>query len=336
MGEHQKQVTLDDVAQTSGVSAATASRALNGRPGVSTKVRKRVQVVAKSIGYQPNVAARTLAGGRSGIVGLVMPGKLQPANPCGLKMIQGINDGLAGHNLAMMLWIASGDGSNVLDFLSRGQIDGLLVSTPLVTDTWVSDLLAMGQPTVLLDRPLDGSAAHHVRSANKAGASSAVQHLVDGGRRRIAHIAGPTNRKDTQDRSRGYLDTCAAAGQSVDGVVCDSDHTREGGHFSMRQLLPLKPDAVFAANDAMALGAMAAITEAGLSIPNDIAVVGFNDSDAAKFSSPGLSSVRQNITELARTGVEVLERIIADPSTPPTSIEVDCELIVRESSASAS
>ncbi len=333
MTRQDSAVTLAEVARVSGVSSATASRAINRRPGVSAKVRERVLAVAESLGYQPNSAARQLAGGRSGTIGFALPAVGLEHDSYGSLLVQGVSSALKRRDLTLMLWTTgSSHESDILEMANRHQLDGMIIACPTLTEPWVVELLGDKRPAVLLDSVGTGLPAHAICSGNYAGAKAAVNHLIEGGRTRIAHISGPINRNDARDRRTAYNDVCKANAISTDGLTAGGGYTRHGGHHAMRQLLPLNPDAVFAADDTMALGAIQSIEEVGLRVPEDIAVVGFNDIVEADTEQTQLSSVNLNRAEIAEAGVALLERVIEDPTMDPLTIEIANHLVVRDSS----
>ncbi len=333
MTKQESVVTLAEVARVSGVSSATASRAINGRPGVSTKVRERVLAVAEALSYQANSAARKLAGGRSGTIGLALPTDGLEHGSYGSLLVQGVSEALERRDLTMMLWTTGGGREqSILEMANHHQLDGMLIVYPTMTESWAADLLSGPRPTVLLDSVGLTSPAYEVSSGNYAGARAAVTHLIEGGRSRIAHIAGPVTRSHARERKSGYIDTCRENDISTNGLVAGGEYTRRDGYYAMQELLPLNPDAVFASCDAMALGAIEVIEEAGLSVPDDIAVVGFNNSLEAHTHQAQLSSVELNRPAIAEAMVSLLEKAIDYPAMDPQTIEVVNTLIVRDSS----
>ncbi len=333
MTRQDSAVTLAEVARVSGVSSATASRSINRRAGVSAEVRERVLAVAESLGYQPNSAARQLAGGRSGIIGFALPSSGLDRGSHGSLLVQGLSQALERRDLSMMVWTTdSARERTISEMAHRHQLDGMIIACPTMTEPWVVELLGDKRPAVFLDSVGSGLLAHTICTGNYNGAKAAVTHLVESGRKRIAHLSGPVNRYDSRDRQTAYLDVCEAYGFPTDGLVRDGGYTRHGGQHGMRQLLPLEPDAVFAAGDSMALGAIQTIRDAGLRVPEDIAVVGYNDTAEADTDQVQLSSVQHNRAEIAESGVALLERVIRDPSMKPQTIEMTNHLVIRDSS----
>jgi LacI family transcriptional regulator len=324
-------VTLAEVARLSGVSSATASRAINGRSGVASKVRERVLAIAESLDYQPNSAARQLAGGRSGTIGFALPSRGLDRGSYGSLLVQGLSQALERRELSMMVWTTDGARSQTIsEMADRHQLDGMIIACPTMTESWVVELLEDRRPAVLLDSVGPGLPAHAIYTGNYNGAKAAMMHLIEGGRKRIAHLSGLANRYDSRDRKDAYLTVCKTHGFSTDGLIAEGGYTRHGAHHGMRQLLPLKPDAVFAADDSMAFGAIQAITDAGLRVPEDIAVVGYNNT--AEADQTQLSSVTHDRAEIAEAGVALLEQVIGNPDMEPQTIEISNQLIVRDSS----
>jgi LacI family transcriptional regulator len=329
-------VTLDDVARMSGVSRATVSRALNGQAKVSADVRSRVQIVADRLGYRPNTAARSLASGRAGVLGLVLPtGHLTKA-PYEAHLLEAVADSAGAAGQGLMLWMAASEPSHALrEGFRTGIVDGVIVSGVALGTPWVEDLFDGPHPCVLVGRHATRQDIPRVEIDNEASAVAAVEHLIAGRGRRIAIILGPVERTDGIDRHAGYVAALERHGLELDRRLVDrGDFSTESGYDAMRRLLAHGPDSVFACNDLMAAGALQAIDEAGLRVPDDIAVIGFDDLPLAGWTAPRLSTVRQDIEAIGAAAVTMLTGLIAarandTAAAVPLVTTVAGELIVR-------
>ena len=281
-------VTLEQVAQAAHVSRATASRVLNGDRRVSEAARAAVEKAMQELGYVPNRAARSLVTRRSDSVAVVIPepsGQLF-GDPFFPRVLRGISDALTAEAMQLVLLMpqARSDEDRAGRYLAAGHSDGVLLISLHGADPLPASLRRQGIPLVVGGRPPEEGITY-VDVDNRGGASSAVQHLLDSGRRRIATIAGPQDMAAGADRLAGYHERLATAGDgTAAGLVEIADFTHDGGRAAMERLLDRAPrlDAVFIASDLMAVGAVAALRAAGRSIPLDVAVVGFDDSTAGR------------------------------------------------------
>ncbi|HZW02704.1 MAG TPA: LacI family DNA-binding transcriptional regulator [Anaerolineaceae bacterium] len=328
---------LEDIARQAGVSRSTVSRVINEHPNVREDVRKRVLDVIQVTGYHPNVAARTLASQRTWMIGLVLPRSVSSffADPYYPRLTQGIAHACNQYNytLALFLLGSKEDEEKVFPRLMRkSMVDGVLFQSAHDGDHLVDRLVESGMPVVMAGRPLTTNAVSYIDVDNVNAAYNATSHLIRLGRKRIAHIAGPTNSAVGIDRQRGYLQALTERDWPVDPrLMADGDFTEAGGYYAMQKLLPAKPDAVFAASDLMALGAMRAVGEAGLRIPEDVAMVGFDDLPIAVQPKPQLTTVRQPVYQFGYNAVELLIDRIETDNPSPRRVIMDTELIVRES-----
>jgi LacI family transcriptional regulator len=331
-------VTLDDVARTSGVSRATASRALNGRTRVSPEVRARVTMIARSLGYRPNSAARTLVSGRSDIIGLVLPTGHIVNEPYEAHVLEAVATTATEAGQGMMLWLAAGEPSEaVRQGLRTGVADGLVISSVALGARWVEELLDGPHPCVLIGRHPERDDVPAVEIDNAGGVRRAVEHLAELGRRRIAMIRGPLGRLDADDREVAFRHALAVHDLPVDDRLFDRGvFNAASGAEAMERLLPHRPDAVFAANDLMAVGALRALRRAGVRVPDDVAVVGFDDLPAAAAADPPLTTVRHDIDAVGEAAVRTLLHLVdadvnGDREATASRIVVDTPLIVRAS-----
>lgn len=334
MGGH---VTLDDVARVAGVSRAAASRALNGRNGVRPAVRERITQVSDSLGYRPNRAARNLASGRSAVIGLVIPSDELRMDPYGASMVHSVARAADAADQGLMLFLASSEpGEHVRTNLRDGLIDGVIVSAVAVGERWIDDLLDADRPTVIVGSPHPArSDVPVVGTENRESSAAAVEHLFGQGCNRVAIITGPLDRGDAAQRLEGYRDAHGRRGISVDEeLILVGDFNRASGSDAGERLVELEPDGVFASNDEMALGAMVTFGRAGVVVPDQIAVVGFDGTSAANLAGVSLTTVVQPFDELGRMAVDELLALLAGEPVEPYQMLAP-QLIVGDSSRRA-
>lgn len=323
--------TLEAVAARARTSRATASRVINGSTSVNDELRERVLAAVRELGYVPNSAARALVTRRTGSVALVVsepPTRAFSDDPFFPIVIRRVSQELEEADKQVVLMLAGSQRSHarIENYLSGGHVDGVILLSMHGADPLPAALTRMPLPVVSYGRPAVPVDLPFVDNDNVGGAVSAVQHLLERGRSRIATIAGPPDMIGGQDRLVGYRQALGDADRR--SIVAVGDFTRESGAIAMRQLLTDDPglDAVFAANDLMAIGALRTLREAGRRVPDDIAVVGFDDSEAAKFTDPPLTTVTQPIAEQAAAAV----RLLLDPGGDHHLI-LPSELVVRAS-----
>jgi DNA-binding LacI/PurR family transcriptional regulator len=332
-------VTLEEVAELAGVSRATASRVINGSPRVSSDARRAVERAAAQLGYVPNRAARSLVTRRSDSIGLVIP---EPtpylfADPYFPHLVRGVGETLAERDVQLVLFMPQSrrDEHRLETYLAGGHVDGVLLVSLHDDDPLPQRLAKRGIPAVLGDRRFEDADLSYVDVDNQRGAMQAVAHLAEQGRKRIALVSGPHDMVAGIDRLTGYRQALADSGLPHDLALEEAGNfTYPSGVAAMNALLERCPDldAVFAASDAMALGAMTALLAHGRRIPDDVAVVGFDDLELALSADPPLSSVRQPIESQGREMARLLLRIIGSGDRTPTRVLLGTELIVRASS----
>jgi DNA-binding LacI/PurR family transcriptional regulator len=329
--------TLEQVAALAGVSRATVSRVVNGSPKVSPVVRAQVERAVAKLGYVPNRAARSLVTRRADSVALVVsePRARFFSEPFFAGMVRGVSAALAETGVQLLLLIAQDlrDRRRLERYVVGGHVDGVLLASLHGEDPLPGALERAGVPAVLVGRPAEPTQASYVDADNRGGAGKAVEHLVRRGRRRIATITGPLDMGVGLDRLEGYRDGLAAAGLADGDLVETGDFTEEGGAAAMARLLarPGPPvDAVFAASDLMAAGALRALRAAGRRVPEDVAVVGFEDSAVARYAQPPLTTVRQPIEEMGRQATRLLLARIAG-ETGGMHLILDVDLVERAS-----
>ncbi|MDL2076264.1 LacI family DNA-binding transcriptional regulator [Streptomyces sp. GXMU-J15] len=330
--------TLEAVAARAGVSRATASRVVNGGAGVRAPLVDKVRRAVEELGYVPNHAARTLVTRRNGAVAVIIaePEFRIFSDPFFAQQVRGISRELtANDSQLVLLWVEGrGDHDRIARYLGGGHVDGALAFSVHNDDELPALIEKSRIPTVFGGRPVEerSLAAPYVDCDNRGGARQAVQHLVSQGRRRIAHIAGPPDLTAAIDRVDGYRDVLIDADPSM---VCQGDFTEKGGALAMAELLERHPDldAVFAANDLTALGALRTLRERGVRVPEDVAVVGFDDmASVVEQADPALTTVHQDIEGMGRLMVKLLMRLLDETGGPaPASVITPTSLIHRAS-----
>ena len=330
--------TLEAVAALAGVSRGTVSRVINDSPQVSPRAREAVQKAIEELGFVPNRAARTLVTQRTDSVALVVSESEERffAEPYFAAVVRGISAGLTGSGLQLLLAVAQSptEREQLEHYLTGQHVDGVLLVSLHGMDTLPARLEARGVPTVLCGRPLAGQPAACVDADNRGGARQAVAHLVAAGRRRIAAIRGPADMTVGQERHAGYLDGLAEAGLAVDdSLVEPGDFSLDAGSAAATALLARRPDldAIVAASDAMAIGAMRSLRAAGRQVPDDVAVVGFEDSPSAAHTDPPLTTVHQPVESMGREMVRMLLTRIAGGTPEESLVILPTHLVVRDS-----
>lgn len=331
--------TLEAVALDAGVSRATVSRVVNGSKSVTPETRKVVERAIRRLGYVPNRAARSLVTRRTESIGLVIP---EPTtrlfgDPFFPQLIRGINAvlGEADQVLVLLTPQSAHDEEKLGDYLVSGHVDGAMLVSLHGADPLPAFLAERGIPVVVGGRPTRGVGVDVVDVDNVQGALQAVRHLIALGRRRIVTVTGPLDMAPAQDRLAGYRSALVEARIDQDPALeLPGDFDQTIARESVERFIAAggRFDAVFAASDAMAVGAMAAIRRAGLRVPQDVAVVGFDDSALALFSDPPLSSVRQPIEEMGREMARAMLAQLGTPRQVPRSVVLATELVVRGSS----
>lgn len=332
---HASAPTLEMVGALAGVSRATVSRVVNGSPKVSPEIAQAVRAAISELGYVPNRAARSLASKQAHAIALVVPedmthffGDLYFAS-----IVVGINDRLQDSDYVLNLMVASeGRDGKTLRYLQGGNVDGAFVVSHHTSDRFL-DALTDAIPVVFGGRPADHITGGYVVDVdNVAGARLAAEHLLSIGRRRIAHIAGPSTMPAGIDRARGFEAVLNEAGIEP-GPIVEGDFTMRGGSEAMRALLAQDADidAVFIASDLMAAGAMTVLRSAGVNVPDDVAVVGYDDSEAATSSPVPLTTVRQPSEAMGATMVDILLGVLRGEEDHPRMTTLPTELIIRAS-----
>jgi LacI family transcriptional regulator len=313
---------------------------INDSPNVSLEVRKRVKKVIQSTGYQPNAAARSLASQRSRMIGLVLPRSVSSffTDPFFAHLTQGIAYGCNNYDLVLSLFLAGNheDEEKILPRISRrGFLDGILIQAGGSDELLINKLSKSNIPIVIIGRPFNVDGLSFIDVDNVTAGIKATQHLLNLGYQRIATITGNNDSSATIDRFSGYKKALKMANKDINpSLIAEGDFTELSGYLAMKTLLPNNPDAVFCQSDMMAAGAMRAIKEAGKHIPEEIAIVGFDDIPVAQELNVPLTTIKQHINRFGVKAVELLTDLVENGIKPARRMILDTELIVRDSCGS--
>jgi LacI family transcriptional regulator len=337
MAQVEQPMTIRQIADLAGVSIATVSRVLNGRDDVSNETREAVSRVIREQGYTANRSARGLSAGRTGLVGVLVP-LVYPAYFSAI--LAGAVEALSEQDLRVVLTPTGHQHDrevSLIDRLMHGLTDGALIVLPEESSEELERLLDQHYRFVVVDplMPLDDRIPS-VSAAHTSGAHQAMRHLLGLGHRRIAAITGPPGWVATEDRRAGYHGALAAAGvMPTPELEVESDFEISGGLEAAASLLdlPEPPTAIFAFNDNLAIGAIQAARARGLSVPNDVSIVGFDDVEGARIVTPALTTVRQPLAEMGRTAVSLLNRLLERQRFETLHVELATRLVVRDSTA---
>ncbi len=330
--------TITTVARLANVSVASASRALNGIR-TSPATLERVTAAAASVGYVPNAAARSLRSRRTGQIAFAMP---DVGNPVYTTMVGSIQEVARVSGVRLLLHSTGADPDDELAMvrdLKHRHVDGLILASLHLTDAHAAELSLAAAPVVVIGRPTAGTSVDTVRAYSRKGAAEAVRHLHAVGRSRIAFVNGPTHTAPGSSRRRGYLDGLRSCGlERDDGLIeVASDFMVEPGRRAAEQLLArVRPDAILCANDLLAVGVLAALRDAGLDVPGQVALVGMDNSDLSALTWPALTTVDLGSFERARIAAELLLARIDAPGRDAQVVGVEPRLVVRASSGAAS
>jgi LacI family transcriptional regulator len=327
-------VTIAEVARRARVSKTTVSRVLNNKGDVDASTAIRVREVIAATGYTPSAGAVGLARGRTQTVGMLVPGLTWPWMG---DVLQGVADVLEARGYGLLLNTMNRGEDSLAQFarhVSANAFDGLLLVEPPDTLNYITSLHESGLPVVMID-----DRGHHpgfpsVATSNREGAADAAAHLLATGRTRIAMVTGPKEFGCTRDRTAGLSTHLSSAGSPLDPrLLIEGDFTRGGGQSAVTDLLARGTpfDAVFAHNDLMAVGVLDGLRSAGRTVPDDVAVIGFDDISIAAHTRPALTTVRQPSREMGEAAATMLLDHLAGQALPHTPHVVPTSLVIRES-----
>lgn len=327
--------TMKDVARKAGVSTSTVSHVINKNRFVSVGVREKVELAIRELNYAPSALARSLKINQTHTIGMLITAS---SNPFYAEIVRGVEDSCYERGYSLILGNTAGDEDRMnrsLETLLQKRVDGLLL---MCTESHLPSADILNRypsiPTVRMDwAPFEGR-GDIIQDNALLGGELATQHLIDSGYTRIACIAGPLDKTPARMRLEGYKNAMEKNGLDVlPGYVVESDFEFQGGYNAMIELLALKtpPQAVFTSNDAMAVGVYHALYQAGLQIPQDMAVMGYDDIELARYLSPPLSTIHQPKNELGELAIDTLIHRLRHPDVSQQTLVLTPELIVRGS-----
>lgn len=325
-------VTIHEVAQAVGVSIATVSRYLNGKQKVSAEMSHKIDLAVEKLGYRPNAVARSLKISLSKCLGLLLPSIENPYFPA---LVRGVEDGT--HEADYALFLCNTDGQwlkekHYLDFLAEKRVDGLLVVAGSHSAEWVQTLHKLSIPTVLIDRKLEGASCPFIGVDQEEGALAVVSHLIEQGCQRIGCIQGRPGLSTSDDRLKGYMAALEKYKLPIlPELILPGDFGFDSGYNGAAQLIASNVDAIFAANDMMALGCLEYARAKAISVPQQLAIVGFDDIRLSQWCQPDLTTVRQPAYELGRQAFAIWQKLWEGQSVPQQTY-FSPELVVRSSS----
>ncbi|WP_172250790.1 LacI family DNA-binding transcriptional regulator [Saccharibacillus deserti] len=328
-------ITIKDIARAAGVSHTTVSRALNGSSLIKPGTRERIEKIASDMNYVPNYSAKNLVTRKSNTIGLFFSSIEQGTSSSFLaEALKGIRREL---DKNYMLTVSGIDDPGSLGSVNPRRYDGILVMSQSELDNgFIYHVRASGIPLVVLNRQLDDPSIPNVASDDRVGGRAAADHACEQGHRRIAIIEGKPGFKSSSERRSGYMDGLIAHGLSPNpNYFVQGDYSIESGYSAMNRLLdlPQRPTAVFCGNDDMAIGAMNACFDRGVSIPGDISLIGFDDMVFARYTNPPLTTIRKSVAEIAEEGTKLLLRHMEHPDLKPVQHLLGSRLVRRRSVA---
>ena len=333
MTRNKRSVTIQDVATAAGVSVSTVSRVLNDKGDTAPETYQRVKTVIADMGYASSLAARSMRSLRTHVIGLIMP---DAGEPFPIEVMKGVNRAIAALEYDLLIYTCGDSRKHFtadrerkfVSLLNNSITDGVVVITPAATH------FNTNAPVVAVDPHYEISEYPAVISTNREGATEAMKYLIDLGHRRIGFISGRKDLISANRRLLGYQESLMQAGIPIDpDLIVEGDFTAGAGYRCTRQLLSLTPPptAIFAANDQSALGAYQAAQEAGLSIPADLSIIGFDNIPDAAQAKPGLTTVDQFIQEMGKIAIGMLIKLIEGEPLESKIIKTTTRLVVRDS-----
>lgn len=337
-----RRVTINDVADEAGVSIKTVSRVLNDRPDVAPETRKKVKEIIRRLGYQPSKLARGLSQGRSGTIGVISYGVKYFGPSSTLSGVEEMSYELGYTVIWEMLRDSKmGDVQQLLQDMLSHHVDGIFWAVPEIpyTREWIIQALAQLSIPVVINMSQPTTQFSTVSNKNEEGGHLATAHLLEQNRRHIGLVAGPLDWRESRLRKRGWEKALSDAGQMInDEFIFEGDWSAESGAQGFQQLISQHPelDAIFCSNDQMAMGVLRMAYQAGIRVPQDLAVVGYDDYPESKFTCPSLTTIHQETFEMGRWAIKELLRLIEAAWTgkdvKPNTVAFEPQLIVRESS----
>ncbi len=312
MDNSRRNLTLEEIGRIAGVSRSTVSRVVNDLPNVRPEIRTLVQSTIEKTGYLPNQAARALASRRTGLIGLVMPTGVDElfGDPYYSALVHGIQEGCSEVGSVFSIFPVyekQGQTTVLSTLVAQGFVDGVIATAGQRSDDLISALRDRGTNVVVVGHPADSRNIRRVDVENRIGSAMAIEHLIGAGRERIAFLGPTAAHIYGTERLDGYRQALDSAGRTIEaGLIELQEPTVEGGYRGLVALLRHRPDAVHVATDTMALGALQALRDQGRTVPDDVAVVGFDGLPAALETSPSLTTIVQPVSDVGRTAVHLL------------------------------
>jgi DNA-binding LacI/PurR family transcriptional regulator len=326
-------MSIREVAKRAGVSTATVSRTINDSGDVSPRTAAKVLKAIKELDFYPNTHARTLVSGRSRMLGLIISDITNPFFP---DLVKSFEDQAVQRGLEVIIGNTDYDTKRMAGCIRRmveRKVDGVAIMTSEAEADLVAELTRRNIPTVFLDTGQTGPRSANIVIDYAQGIQEALQHLFLLNHRRIGFITGPLNLKSARIRHAAFLAEIAARGAGDPGLIEIGDHRIEGGAQAMSNLLRLqeRPTAVIASNDLTAIGALGVIHDAGLEVPGDLSLIGFDDISFARLTQPALTTIQLSRTQLAITAFAALEKLIREDGSPQIDYGIPTHLVIRGS-----
>ena len=333
-------VNIRDIAKAAGVSVATVSKALNGYRSVNASTREKVKRIAEEMQFHPNAAARSLVGQRSMTLGVFLTTGL--AHPFFASLLGGVDQALQarGYDLIYLSQVSWRQEYHFVQHCRSRNVEGVLVFGFQESDMDFGELIESKLPAVFIDMDMSGSHIATISSDNLEAIRSVIRRLHEWNHRRIAFVAGQAGSYASRMRFEGYCEGLASCGLPFrQPYVMDGDYTRDSGYEAMKRLLAVpaeeRPTAVICCSDMSAIGAMEAAIEEGLSVPDDISIVGFDDIEVARSVRPALTTIRQDTESIGRKAVELLDDLIREADIPSKQVILPTEWVSRGTCAPA-
>lgn len=322
--------TIKDVAKLAGVSISTVSLALNGQPHVRAETKQKVLAAARRLNYQPNGIARDLKMSKTETIGLILP---DLAGPFYSELIRGIQDITATNDYELVAMSAIGVRPKSIRYIQEKRTDGMIMMSQQIDSSLIQQAARPDFPIILLNREVSSDYVISVMIDNRKAAYEAVRFMLQQGYPEIAYLGGPEDSPDNRDRFIGYRQALDEVGLTVEAKWClQGDFTKEGGYKAAKRLTEgVLPSAIFAANDEMAIGLMEGLQAAGIAIPEEVAVAGFDDIQLASYVRPALTTVRQPMYELGSMAAKLLFRLLKHGQANGESVVLETQLVTRDS-----
>ncbi|MEN2984374.1 MAG: LacI family DNA-binding transcriptional regulator [Dictyoglomaceae bacterium] len=330
----KNKLTINDIAKIAGVSKGTVSYVLNNKPGVSAEVREKILRIIEEHGYKPNKLAQALAGKKTNFIALVIP---DISDVFYAKIIKGVEKTLSKNGYFLNLYSTHANPEKehqVFEFLNTGFVDGIIIMAYHIEENFIKKIIDAKIPVVFIDYPYDNNKIYSVIVDNEEGGFKATEYLINLGHRKIVFIHGSKDAWDSDLRFKGYLKALEKYNIPFnENLVSRGDFTKEGGYRAVKEILDSgeKFTAIFSANDHMALGAMKALKEKGLRIPEDISIIGFDNIEASALSNPPLTTIMQPIYQLGEMSAKILLRLLSGENLDQKRFLLKTQLIERKS-----